>query len=238
MAIYSENVKDVDLLSFLRVTYLATQGTLAPEKDSTNPGSYPKLLGALEKAQNVFRTPMSIAHLRDAEMWEHDATHNIAPQSIGAPMALLRLLTFLTKRGVLDKVQSWVALPEGCGPGTDLPQVKQVTNRPVLETLIPLVVKRMAHQREMVRPTANENQWHARTEYIETARLGGGGARSGPRGRRSLGGQRVWVEEGAGALLERCRGDVAPTPGLPSCSWLRVVCRHGGAHRGSRRRNH
>lgn len=172
MATYSENVKEADLLSFLRITYLATQASLAPAKDDVDPDSYDELLEALERAQNVFRAPMSVAHMSDEELCDHNATHNIPPQSIGAPTALLRLLTILSERGILDKVQSWTALPEGCAPGTDLRQVKQIMGRPVLKKLIPLVTKRMAHQREMIRPSANESQWHARAQYAEVARLG------------------------------------------------------------------
>lgn len=172
MATYSENIKDADLLSFLRVTYLATQASISPVKDHVTSASYVELLEVTERLESVFRTPMSTGGTPEGLSYERDATHDIPPQSIGAPIALLRILTVLTKRGILDKAQSWTALPEGCAPGTSLEQVKQIMSRPVLKKLIPLVVKRMTNRREMSRLVVNINQWNARARYVEAARLG------------------------------------------------------------------
>lgn len=172
MVTYSESIKDEDLLSFLRVTYLASQASLALAKDSTATSSYDAILERTERLASVFRTPVNMAFVVGPQRYEQDAPYHIPAQSVGAPTALLRLLVVLAKRGALERAHSWTALPKDCAPGTDLQQVKQIMGHQVLKKLIPLVVKRITYTRESTRMVAMADPWKARATYVEAAQLG------------------------------------------------------------------
>ena len=144
---YLDSVTDSELVSFLRVAYLASQGSLRKSREKFVPRNYRETCEHSERTTDAYRKTIW------ANVTDHpsDPTCIIPAQAIAGPIALLRLLTVLAERGVLDKIPSWTSVPAGTSPDTELRQVQQITSSEVIQKLLPLVVRRVGIARESVR---------------------------------------------------------------------------------------
>lgn len=123
-----------------------------------------------ERVNEIFRTSQIITACYPPDTVE--ASSQVASETVSGPIALLRLLIVLARRGVLDQASEWRALPEGTAPSTSLTQVKQILSPAVVEKILPLALKRVAARRELgnIRLRAND-WWHARAAYRPAAEL-------------------------------------------------------------------
>lgn len=172
MATHAEGIENGDLLTLLRIAYVASQAAISPTRDRPPTIMPSDMLACMERVTDLFRFPVSMAYISDPRGFDRDATSHMPAQGVGAPTALLRLLSVLEERGIIEDAQSWSTLPAGCVPGTDLRQVKQILSPPVIKKLIPLVIKRMSASRELARMDVATQQWKVRARYVEAAQLG------------------------------------------------------------------
>lgn len=161
-----------DLLSLLRIAYLATRksSSFAADLSHFRPSGTEALHERTEWVAGIFRVPLALAHIEDSRA-EFDAQSQVPESAISGPTALMRLLTVLASRGVLEEVASWTALPEVCQHGVDLAQVQQIMSEPVIKKLLPLVLKRVTTQRENARRHIPKEPYVARSDYRHGAEL-------------------------------------------------------------------
>ncbi|EKM48435.1 uncharacterized protein PHACADRAFT_214799 [Phanerochaete carnosa HHB-10118-sp] len=142
-----DNISDGELISFLRVAYLASQGSLKKSLENFVPRSHRETCEQSERTTDAYRKAVW-ANVAD---YPSEPTCIVPEQAISGPVALLRLLTILAERGVLDEIPKWTSLPVGTVPGTELKQVQQITSLEVIQKLLPLVVRRVTIARDKVR---------------------------------------------------------------------------------------
>ena len=153
-----------DMLSFLRVAYLASQ-KLQTINETSN---FVDCLKIAEREEEVFRSPVWVVECH----MKVDAPGQIPQEAVLGPIALIRLLTRLAKSGVLESAQTWTNLPEGCDPKTILAQVKQITNQDVIKKLLSLGVKRVAASREQgVSRSISGAHYYTRFTFVSGAEL-------------------------------------------------------------------
>lgn len=161
---YVDSVTDMDLLSLLRVAYLACSKT--PPLNAT---SMRAVCEHAERANEIFRVPQWVSELEPDSI---DAPSQVAGEPVTGPTALLRLLIVLARRGVLEQVPQWTSLPEATAPSTSLTQVKQILSPAVLDKILPLALKRVVARREIGNTRLRQNDWwHARSAYRPAAEL-------------------------------------------------------------------
>ena len=165
---YTPETSDGALLSLLRLAYLATKRTTPLSAEAVGELNMQTLCELTERITYVYRVPISIVD----SLEKHDGVVQIAESSVLAPTALLRLLTILAERGVLDSIPAWTTLPEGTLAGTDLRQVQQITSPAVLKKLLSLVLKRLVDRREKCRQFVTQDDlFYARAAYRQAAEL-------------------------------------------------------------------
>ncbi|EKM57732.1 uncharacterized protein PHACADRAFT_182186 [Phanerochaete carnosa HHB-10118-sp] len=142
-----DNISDGELISFLRVAYLASQGSLKKSLENFVPRSHREICEQSERTTDAYRKAVW-ANVAD---YPSEPTCIVPEQAISGPVALLRLLTILAERGVLDEIPKWTSVPVGTVPGTELKQVQQITSLEVIQKLLPLVVRRVTIARDKVR---------------------------------------------------------------------------------------
>lgn len=166
-----DNISDSELISFLRVAYLASQGSLKKSLENFVPRSHRETCEHSERTTDAYRKAIW-ANVTD---YPSDPTCIVPEQAISGPVALLRLLTILAKRSVLYEIPKWTSLPAGTVPGTELKQVQQITSPEVIQKLLPLVVRRVTIARDKVRgwvasPKPGDGHM-ARAYYLPPAEL-------------------------------------------------------------------
>lgn len=144
---YLDDISDGELLSFLRVAYLASQSSLKKTWENFVPRNLRETCEHSERTTDAYRKVI----WSNANDHPSDPACIVPEQAITGPIALLRLLTVLARRGILEEVPKWTTLPAGTAPGTDLRQVQQITSPEVIQKLLPLVVRRTTISREKVR---------------------------------------------------------------------------------------
>lgn len=101
-----------------------------------------------------------------------DAPVQVAPEGIMGPVALIRLLTVLAERGILDDAKNWTELPAGTSTSTSLGQIKQITNPDVVRRCLILALKRVTARRDKGRERlAKSETEYACTAYVSAAEL-------------------------------------------------------------------
>lgn len=168
---YLPDIPDATLVSLLRIAYLGTKNGRWPDANLDDmPLPTPRELHEhMEWIAGLFRTPMCIS---DEDYGAGvDAQSQIPAAVISAPIALLRLLTVLARRGTLDACAAWTALPDGAAPDTDLGQVQQIASAPVVRKTLGLALKRVAAMREKAKKHVANAPFRARFDYRTTAEL-------------------------------------------------------------------
>ncbi|KAH8103144.1 hypothetical protein BXZ70DRAFT_774710 [Cristinia sonorae] len=159
-----DDIKDEDLLSFLRPSYLGMQKWQIMTANS----SPSDVFTFFERGEEVCRSPLYVV---ECEL-DVDPTVQLPQETTIAPIALTRLLHRLAQRGILDQAQVWTALPPGCDPSTSLAQVKQITSPAVLQKLLSISVKRATARRELgLTREPKGDHWHTRFGYTPAAEL-------------------------------------------------------------------
>ena len=167
---HSTKVKDADLLSLLRVAYLATKTSTPLSAEELGYPNTHNQCELTERTAYINRVPVSSIIVPNAKI---DSPVQVAGASVLGPTALLRLLIVFAERGVLDKIPSWTALPAGTVPGTRISQVQQISSAAVLKILISVVCKRVVERREWCRMhVSHGNLYPSRAAYRQVAELG------------------------------------------------------------------
>ena len=172
---YSPACKDADLLSLLRIAYLSTKKHTPVASDEFKPPNNIMLFQQHsceyhEGMAYTFRVPITNTPGRLDD--KDDAALHAPAAAVGAPYLLLRILTVLAERGLLEQIPHWGAVPSECAAGTDVRQVQQITSPAVIAKLLPVVARRVVRHRELTRKTVGERLFHlARARYREAAEL-------------------------------------------------------------------
>ena len=166
------DIQTHDVVSFLRIAYLATKKGNAFAADLANfaTGSLQAFQEHAEWVAAILRSPLSCAHWGELGV-NVEAPCQIPEIAISGPTALLSLLTVLARRGLLDKIPSWTTVPAESVPGTNLIQVQQITSAAVTKKLLPLILKRVIAQRENTRRYIPSKPYVARSDYCHVAAL-------------------------------------------------------------------
>lgn len=206
---YSPLCKDFDLVSLLRIAYLSTKKHTPVAGDEFIPPNNFMLFEQHrceyhEGIVYTFRVPIT----RPPNQLDDkvDAALQAPAAAVGAPCLLLRILTVLAERGLLEKIPHWKTVPAECAAGTDVRQVQQITSPAVIKKLLPVVAKRVMRHRELTRKTVAERLFYlARSRYRQAAEL----AASMLAFDKATGGQ--WSEEVRGLWNELvlCLGNAA-----------------------------
>ena len=172
---YSPLCKNSDLISLLRIAYLSTTRNTPLASDNFTPPVENMTLFDQKSCEwhegivHTFRMPLEIPRVPNDK---DDAPLQVPAAAVGAPYLLLRILTVLAERGVLQEIQQWQTLPSDCAVGTDLRQVKQITSLSVIKKLLPIVAKRVTRHREGTRMiVADRFFYQARSRYRQAAEL-------------------------------------------------------------------
>ncbi|KAI0078593.1 hypothetical protein K474DRAFT_1696962 [Panus rudis PR-1116 ss-1] len=146
---YSEEIKDDELITFLRPAYIGAQANKRPVGSLLfmDPQMTQKSNMYASRSEEVWRVPGWANTGRQGA----DYVQIIGPETLTGPLALTRLYTLLHRRGLLSKIQSWTALPADVGPSTELKHVKQITNSDILKKALTIAVKRITTHRELGR---------------------------------------------------------------------------------------
>ncbi|GJE85396.1 hypothetical protein PsYK624_014750 [Phanerochaete sordida] len=168
------DIRDVDLISLLRLTYEATKraSPISRDAEPTTLLDEEAIYGTLEWRIRVHRIPISIAP-SEIPGTTCDATQQSPPPAVCAPLALLRILTLLAERGVLAQAQTWRALPAGIAPGVHLVHVHQILSDATIEATLNVLARRVAAQRESGKMDVSTAPWAARAHYRQAAQLAG-----------------------------------------------------------------
>jgi hypothetical protein len=143
------NVSDTDLVSLLRIGFLGSQNIKTMQQITSEVDQYTWI----ERAEEIFRSPLFTVFTLD----KVEAPEQIADESVMGPTALIRLVTVLAERGILENIQKWKKLPAGTSSSTTLTQVKQITSLDVLRRILLLGVKRVTARREKGHKRYREN---------------------------------------------------------------------------------
>ncbi|TCD69543.1 hypothetical protein EIP91_007167 [Steccherinum ochraceum] len=161
---FVEELPNEDILSFLRVAYLATSKWQMMDIDS----DIRDRLLFFERGEEICRSPLYVVEC-DIDA---DPTGQVPQETTMGPIAMIRLLTRLAERGILDQAQTWTEVPPGCDPSIQLPPIKQITSPAVVNKLLSLSVKRVKKRRELGAARAPRgDHWHTRSAYIPAAEL-------------------------------------------------------------------
>lgn len=159
-----EEVKTEDLLSLLRVAYLASQKVKAAAG-----GTVQETCEYAEANQEIWRVPMWSLETQPEIL---DGVAQVAPGIMTGPTALIRLLIPLAKRGIIEESQTWTSLPPGTQQGTSLTQVKQILSPAVISHVLPFALKRVTAHRERGNTLSNYSKTnYARASYLASAEL-------------------------------------------------------------------
>ncbi|KAK7685472.1 hypothetical protein QCA50_011336 [Cerrena zonata] len=165
-ATYANEIKDSDLLSLARIAYLACQKVKSQEEVmiSADPDD---ICVWQERNQEILRVPLAGTDREDV-----DEVALIPREATIGPIALIRVLTCLAERGLLDQSQSWTQLPEGTSPSVTLANLKQITSPPIIKKILTIAVKRASAYREIGRQRVQSNAYHrALLAYVPAAEL-------------------------------------------------------------------
>jgi hypothetical protein len=143
-------VTDADICSLLRISYVASHKVKEPANIS--PSDMNGLYTWIERSVDIFRTPFHVV-FTGAKV---DTPAQVPDESIMGPLALIRLLVVVAKRGLLDTIPNWTALPEGTS-ATSLGHIQQITNTNVIRQFLGLALKRLTALNEKGRKCSNEN---------------------------------------------------------------------------------
>ena len=136
-----DELTDGDLLSFFRIAYLSTYKWQMIDENST----MVEKMVFFERGEEIYRSTL---WMLDCEI-DEEPPAQIPQEVVMGPVLMIRLLTRLVQRGLLERAQTWTALPEGCDQSTSLAQVKQITSSAVIKKLLTLSVKRVTARREI-----------------------------------------------------------------------------------------
>lgn len=134
---------DANIISLLRVAHLSAQraqNTKPPQSISNKVELY---LG-LECNQEIHREPLYTRSVPQSI----EAPHVVPPELVMGPIAMLRLLTLLAQRDLLDKIPSWQRLPDGTSNTVTLRQLQQMTSDETIGKLLKYSMKAVAARRE------------------------------------------------------------------------------------------
>ena len=115
----------------------------------------------IERAEELFRSPLYTIFTNN----NVEAPEQVADESVLGPIALIRLLVILAKRGTLVTIPQWTQLPSGTSSSTSIGQVKQITNPDIIQKFLVLALKRVAARKE----TGHERLREGEVEYAHAA---------------------------------------------------------------------
>lgn len=168
-ATYTNDVKDSDLLSLVRIAYLACQKVKSQEEVMMSDDPDDICLWQ-ERTQEILRTPL--AGLETDVIDNVDEIVLIPREEIIGPIALIRLLTRLAERGLLEQSQAWTQLPEGTSPSVTLNNLKQITSPSIIKKILTIAVKRITMYREIGRQRVQTGAHHrALLAYVPATEL-------------------------------------------------------------------
>ncbi|GJE85400.1 hypothetical protein PsYK624_014790 [Phanerochaete sordida] len=167
---YLQNAPTSQLISFLRLAYLATKTAAPVSREGKEPEYYSDICEAGEWSAGVFRLSQPSAHIEEVGVTA-DASCQVPEAAVTASTTLLRLLAVLAQRGVLEAAAKWTELPSGTAEGTDLAQVQQILSAPVIQKILAVVARRAAFQRDKVRKDVRSAPYSARSDYRKLAEL-------------------------------------------------------------------
>ncbi|KAI0783726.1 hypothetical protein C8Q75DRAFT_795269 [Abortiporus biennis] len=159
---HSEKIQNSDLLALLRAAYNGSQKTpdLAPGAGLEDRCHF------IEHHQEIYRSPMWSAETNvDVE-----APSLIPHAEVMGPIAMIRLLTKMAQRNILEEARQFKKLPEGTPAGTNLRQVKQIVAPDVVKKLVLLSMKRLVARRELGR-TRLQRQTDVDLAYVRASYL-------------------------------------------------------------------
>lgn len=169
-----ESLPDSYLFPLLRIAYLGSQRVKS--KDDVNFENEGEIFESIERNHEVFRSAFWVLLLSDAEKKKVPASSIIPNEAIIGPIALLRLLSLLSERGILNQIQTWTAIPPAYttpGSTVHLKQIKQITDPATVKKLLTLALKRANTRRESGagRLAENNEPDYARASYTSSAEL-------------------------------------------------------------------
>ncbi|KAJ8517784.1 hypothetical protein ONZ45_g5035 [Pleurotus djamor] len=170
LATYTSNpalISNADLFALLRLAYLGCQRTRAAKPVELFT-SQQDLWANLEIRYDIMRDPLYSVSLPVST----EPVQVVPQMLVMAPIALVRILTLIAQRGLLDKIPHWRKLPEGCSKSVSLVQVMQMTGLSVVEKSLKAAMKAVAPRREMGTKFMKEGNldWAAST-YASSAEL-------------------------------------------------------------------
>lgn len=132
-------------MSLVRIAYLACHKIKSQEEvlAGDNPDD---LFIWQERNQEILRVPLSGL---DVNVDTADEIASIPREATMGPIALVRVLTRLAERGLLDQSQTWTELPEGVSPDVSLDNLKQITSPPILRKVLSVTLKRVTAYRDV-----------------------------------------------------------------------------------------
>ncbi|CAL1698864.1 unnamed protein product [Somion occarium] len=154
-ATYVDSIRDVDLLSVLRIAYLGTQKSKSREEVVRSHDPF-EVATWVEHNEEVLRVPLWAADAGD----DFDEVATLPREATMGPIALVRLLIRLTERGLVDQSQSWTTLPEGTVPSIMLKQVQQILSPVVVKKILSTALKRVSAYREIGHERVQEGHDH------------------------------------------------------------------------------
>jgi hypothetical protein len=166
-----ECLTDADILLLLRPAYLGSQKIKS--EDEVNWTSEEDIYDFIEHNHEVFRSPMWAITLPEDERKSIQSPCVIPGEAILGPMALLRLLSLLSERGILNQIPSWSTIPPAMPSSLSLKQVKQMTDPGITKKLLALSLKRATRECERghQRFRGDQDVDHARAAYAASAEL-------------------------------------------------------------------
>lgn len=169
------DIDNTDLISLLRLAYESTKkaAPISREADLSYDCKEEELYERYEWTVSIFRIPMGLVEIGEPGVTT-DAVGDIPAAAVSAPIALLRLLTVLAQRGVLNKASTWRSLPDGVAEGTHFVHVQQILSDMVIGKTLSVIAKRVTTQREKSKKNVKEAPYTARSEYRQAAQLAAG----------------------------------------------------------------
>ncbi|KAL4246666.1 hypothetical protein ABKN59_008852 [Abortiporus biennis] len=164
---HSEKIQNSDLLALLRAAYNGSQKTpdLAPGAGLEDRCHF------IEHHQEIYRSPMWSAETNV----DVKAPSLIPHAEVMGPIAMIRLLTKMAQRNILEEARQFKKLPEGTPAGTNLRQVKQIVAPDVVKKLVLLSMKRLVARRELGRSRLQRQTdvdlAYVRASYLPAAEL-------------------------------------------------------------------
>ncbi|KAK7684543.1 hypothetical protein QCA50_012490 [Cerrena zonata] len=165
---YASQPKDIDLLSFLYIAYLGSQ-RFKSQLEIARSGNLEDQYLYAERNEEIATVPFW------AMETQTDVEHTAwTPREfITGPIALVRLLTTLASRGLIDRARTMEELPEGVSPSTTIKQVKQILSSEIMLKIISLSKKRVKSVREEGRDcvTTQKDYKKAHLLYLSASEL-------------------------------------------------------------------